>query len=119
MTEVMPIVERKSELCREIMSDLPEWFSVPEVVTDSADEAAAYPMLGCRRDGAVVGIVSLKEHAPSSAEVFVLGVRRRWHRQGIGRNLLCAAEEFARRRGMRLLTVKTLAPLDPDPPHYA
>jgi len=115
---VVEIDKGKSAICWEIMKDLPEWFDDRQTAWACAQAVAEWPMFGHLREGAVIGFVSVKPHPPSAAEIYALGVRPRFHRRGIGRGLVLRAESFARHQGMRLLTVKTLAPLDPDPPHY-
>jgi ribosomal protein S18 acetylase RimI-like enzyme len=119
MTDVIAISDGKADICREIMSDLSQWFDHPDTIPACAAAVEGFPMLGLCREGAVVGFIALKEHPPSAAEIFVLGVKRRFHREGIGHRLVQEAGSISRERGRRLLTVKTLAPLDPDPPHYA
>lgn len=116
---VMEIVEDKSEICREIMNDLLEWFDDPKTAAACAKAVAEWPMFGALREQTIVGFVSIKPHPPSTAEIYAIGVKRRHHRCGIGRELLNRTQSFAQDRGMRLLTVKTLAPIEPDPPHYA
>ena len=37
-----------------------------------------------------------------------MGVRREWHRRGIGAALVARCERYCREHGMRYLTVKTL-----------
>ena len=66
-------------------------------------------------DGEVAGFLALKFHTAVAAEAYVLGVRREWHRKGVGKALFAAAEEMAGLRGCRYLTVKTLAASHPDP----
>ena len=44
-----------------------------------------------------------------------MGVKRSWHRCGIGRALIEAVVELAISRGVRFLTVKTLSPSNGDP----
>jgi GNAT superfamily N-acetyltransferase len=52
------------------------------------------------------------------AEIYVMGVKRPWHRHGIGRALIEAVVELAIPQGVRFLTVKTLSPSNDDP-NYA
>lgn len=47
-----------------------------------------------------------------------MGVLPEWHRRGVGGGLIARLETDAAAAGRRFLTVKTLAPSDPDP-HYA
>jgi ribosomal protein S18 acetylase RimI-like enzyme len=77
-------------------------------------------MLACFEPAAdVVGFVSVKTHTPAAAEVYVIGVKRAWHRRGIGRALIESAAQLAYSRGARFLTVKTLSPSNPDPNYAA
>jgi GNAT superfamily N-acetyltransferase len=68
--------------------------------------------------GDVVGFVSVKIHTAFAAEVYVMGVKRPWHRHGIGRVLIEAVVELAISQGLKFLTVKTLSPSNDDP-NYA
>jgi GNAT superfamily N-acetyltransferase len=47
-----------------------------------------------------------------------MGVKRSWHRRGVGRALIEAAAQLAESQGVRFLTVKTLSPSNDDP-NYA
>jgi ribosomal protein S18 acetylase RimI-like enzyme len=48
-----------------------------------------------------------------------MGVKRSWHRRGIGRALIEAVVELVTSRGVRFLTVKTLSPSNDDPNYAA
>ena len=67
-----------------------------------------------RRVEQFAGFVCPKRHTDFAAELYVLGVKRKFHRQGIGRSLIGAAVNFAKREGLSFLTVKTLGPSNPD-----
>ncbi|MGF1607812.1 MAG: GNAT family N-acetyltransferase [Kiloniellales bacterium] len=119
MIEVVEHAADKRFICRDILDDLPEWFGIAEAKDAFVEAVAALPMLACRRDGQVVGFLSIKQHTASAAEVYVIGVKRRWHRRGCGRGLLVECERWALDRDIALLTVKTLAPANPDPNYAA
>lgn len=114
--EIVELDGGKSEICREILESLPDWFGIPEAVDDYTAAVEGMPMLAGRVDGRVVGFLSLKFHTAAAAEAFVLAVRRDWHRRGVGRALFAAAEKLAAMRGVKFLTVKTVA--SGDDPHY-
>lgn len=118
MIQVAEIHEGKADLCREVLDDLPEWFGIPKAKAAYVAASANLPMLGYRSGAELVGFVSLRRHTDVAAELFVLGVKRIFHRQGIGRALVGAAAHYSNGPGLRFLTVKTLAPSHPDP-HYA
>ena len=107
---VAPVTRGRSAICRTVLEALPRWFAIPQAREDYIAAAAHMPMLACRADGGTAGFVSLKRHAPETWELYVLGVMPALHRRGAGRALIAAAERYARARGARLLTVKTLAP---------
>ena len=114
MTKIVELTENKSELCTEILLNLPEWFGIPAAVQRYAEEVVELPLLGCLADGKVVGILSLKQHFPATAEIHLIAVRRHWHRRGLGRGLVLAAESRSRERGVKFLMVKTVGPSCPN-----
>lgn len=119
MIDISLIATGKGGLCRDIMGELSDWFDQPEANEACAEIVERLPLLACRRDGVIAGFVALQPHPPSAMEIFVMAVRRQFHRQGIGHRLIAAAEEFARDAACHLLTVKTLAPRDREEPQYA
>lgn len=112
------LTEKKSEICREILEALPEWFGIREAVDAYAEGVVDLPMVAAKdRSGLVVGFIALKPQTSAAVEAYVLGVRREWQRKGCGHLLFQEAERIARGLGARFLTVKTLADTHPDP-HY-
>ena len=100
----------RSRLCERVLRDLPEWFGIEEATQAYIDGVAELPTFAVGDDA----ILSLKVHNPRAAEVYVMGVRRERHGQGLGTALLGAAEEYARACDVEFLQVKTLGPSDPD-----
>jgi GNAT superfamily N-acetyltransferase len=116
--EAIAVESGKADICRLVLDDLPNWFGIPEANAAYVAASESLPMFACRHGKETIGFVSLKPHTPFAVEMYVLGVKRRFHRQGAGRVLVAAALQFARREGMRFLSAKTLAASHPDP-HYA
>ena len=106
--------EARSELCREILTALPDWFGIEEAVDAYIRDVAGLPTFAAGRDG----FLSLKQHTEAAAEIYVMGVRPESRRRGLGTALLEAAESFLREREIEFLQVKTLGPSDPSE-HYA
>ena len=100
----------RSRLCERVLRDLPEWFGIEDATSAYIRDVAGLPTFGFDGDA----ILSLKLHTPRAAEIYVMGVRRARHGQGIGTALLRAAEEYLSARGVEYLQVKTLGPSDPD-----
>lgn len=110
--------KQKSEVCREILKSLPEWFGIPEAIDSYAKGVSDLPMVVAKdSQGLIIGFVALKPQTPSAIEAYVLGIRREWHRKGCGHLLFEVVEKMARDLGAKFLTVKTLASSHPDP-HY-
>ncbi len=100
----------RSRLCEQILRDLPEWFGIEEATVAYVIDVAELPTFRIGDDA----FLSLKLHTPRAAEVYVMGVRRAQHGQGLGSTLLRAAEAYLRARGVEYLQVKTLGSSDPD-----
>lgn len=100
----------RSRLCEQVLRDLPEWFGIEEATAAYIRDVAELPTFRIGDDG----FLSLKLHTPLAAEVYVMGVRRAQHGQGLGSTLLRAAEAYLRVHGVEYLQVKTLGPSDPD-----
>ncbi len=121
MIDDMKIIEvctDKANVCREVLEGLPEWFAIPDARETYIVESENLPMFVCYRKQEPIGFISIKTHTQFSAELYVLGVKRQFHRKGIGKALVDTASQFASKEKIRFLTVKTLASSNPDP-HYA
>jgi ribosomal protein S18 acetylase RimI-like enzyme len=112
--ETSEVCAFRAAICRQILDDLPEWFGIPDAKAAFVAGSDSLPMFAARIDGEPVGFVSLKRHTDFAAEVYVIGVARRHHRQGIGRALMDASVQWAISQGLAFLTVKTLAASNPD-----
>jgi GNAT superfamily N-acetyltransferase len=102
--------QERSRLCESVLRELPEWFGIEEATAAYIRDVADLPTFAAGEEG----FVSLKLHSPQAAELYVMGVRPRDHRRGLGTALLTAAEAYLRARGVVYLQVKTLGPSDPD-----
>jgi GNAT superfamily N-acetyltransferase len=112
--EVVRVVEGKSDACRAILTDLPEWFGIPEALEDYVATAQRSDMLACKSAGAIVAFMSLRKTSDAACEIVAMGVRRAFHRHGYGRALVLAAEKWATEHGCRFMHVKTLGASHPS-----
>jgi ribosomal protein S18 acetylase RimI-like enzyme len=109
---------KQSAVCVLILRALPEWFGVEKDILEYEQAIERLPTFLAMSAGNVLGFLSLMQHTPCSAEIYVMGVRREAHQAGIGRALIQAAEAHARGLGANYMQVKTLGPSSLDV-HYA
>jgi len=104
----------ESAACTAILQALPEWFGLEKAIHDYEKTIGSLPTFLARAGTQILGFLSLKQHFPQSAEIYVMAVRKEVHRRGIGRALAAAAETHAHAMGIEYLQVKTLGPSHPD-----
>ena len=109
MSEIVELEEpaERSRVAEAVLRDLPEWFGIEASTRAYVEAAAELPTFAVLPDRA---FLCVKRHTPRAAELYVMGVRRELHRQGLGRALVLAAERWCRAHGVRFLQVKTLGP---------
>lgn len=101
-------IKEKEKISREILNDLPEWFGMPEsteeYITDSQDK----PFIACFMDNEAVGFVVLNATSEDCADIFVMGIKKNYHRMGIGTKLNDSYEKLAKKLGYTYTQVKTV-----------
>lgn len=104
----------KSAVCTPIIRSLGEWFGIEEAIVHYSNTIDHLPTWLAGEADRVLGFVSIKQHTPYSAEVYVMGILQEAHHQGIGRALIEASQAWLRSQNVEYLQVKTLGPSDPD-----
>ncbi len=104
----------QTAVCLPILRMLPSWFGLETGIQQYQREIGHLPTFLANMDGQPVGFLSLKQHTPASAEIYVMGVNPLFHRCGIGRLLVQTAEAYAREQGIEYMQVKTLGPSRSD-----
>ena len=108
----------KAPLCEPILRSLPDWFGIEEAIVHYSAEIDRLPTFLAWDVEGVHGFLSLRQHTPFSAELYVMAVRQSMHRKGLGRALVDQAQEWLEGQGVEYLQVKTLGPSHGDP-NYA
>jgi ribosomal protein S18 acetylase RimI-like enzyme len=104
----------KASVCEPILRSLPAWFGIEASILRYAAEIDRLPTwLACETER-VIGFVSVKQHTPYAAEIYVMGILPGMHRKGIGRALVEAAQVWLAGRGVEYLQVKSLGPSSSD-----
>ena len=58
---------------------------------------------------APIGFASIKRHFGEAAEIHIMGILEKYHRQGVGLQLIKEIENDLRQKHVQFLTVKTLS----------
>ncbi len=102
--------------CAALLRALPDWFGIEAAIIhyrEAVDTLPTFLALGAAERA--VGFITLKQHSPAAAELYVMGVLPEMHRQGVGTALVARAEMYLREQNISYFQVKTLAPTHPDP----
>ncbi len=106
--EEVHVNAEKQKITRMILEDLPEWFGIPESREAYIQNCTDKLFFAAFDNELPVGFVYLDETGRDTAELHVIGVRKAYHRQGIGRALFDAAMRTASEKGYSFLQVKTV-----------
>ena len=108
--KVKEVVDKKEKeaILREILNDLPEWFGLPESTENYIIDSQDKPFLACYVNDEVAGYVVLNATSKDCADIFVMGVKKKFHRMGIGSKLNDAFETMAKKLGYTYSQVKTV-----------
>lgn len=98
----------KQAVTRSILEALPEWFGIPEAREDYITESGDKQFFCAYDADKPVGFLYLKETGTATVELYVMGVLKEHHRQGIGRELFQQAREAAGKSGYSFMQVKTV-----------
>jgi ribosomal protein S18 acetylase RimI-like enzyme len=98
----------KSSICNDILRALPSWFGVEASIIDYVNQVQVLPFYASFDYGKAIGFVALKPHNPFTSEIYVMGILKEYHRQGIGRGLVDCCERYSCDNNVEYLTVKTL-----------
>ena len=99
---------QKQQIARETLEALKDWFEVTETREGYIHDSGKWLFFAAEENGRPVGFLCLKETGSSTAELAVMGVKKEYHRHGIGRALFQAAKEYAVRAGYDFMQVKTV-----------
>lgn len=105
-------LEEKADIVEEVLLDLPEWFGLPESTQSYIDESRELLLWRAVEEDKTIGFITLKETSESTCEIHCMGIKKEYHRKGIGRKLQQAFESFARGK-YKYVQVKTV-----DEGHY-
>jgi GNAT superfamily N-acetyltransferase len=98
----------KTEICRMILEALPQWFGIPEAISDYCAGVKRHFFFKLCDGTDPIGFASVKVNNEYVAEIYVMGILATHHRQGIGTMLINYIEADLRKRQFQYMEVKTL-----------
>lgn len=98
----------KEYITREVLAQLPEWFGLPDSTNEYIQNSKNMPFWVYYDKGKVIGFIVLKETSKSTAEIYVMGVLKEYHRNGVGRRLYDVFEQYVKEHGYEFVQVKTV-----------
>lgn len=99
----------KKSICTEVLRDLPEWFGIEEATKEYIESVALYKMFALYEEDELVGFYSVREENKDTLDMYVLGIKKKFHRHGYGRLLQNHIFEYARELGYQYCMVLTLS----------
>ena len=100
--------EKKKVVSRRILEALPDWFGIPQAREEYIRNSADQQLFVAMREEMPIGFLCIKNTGKDTVELSVMGVLKKWHRHGIGRELFMFAKEKAIKDGFSFLQVKTV-----------
>lgn len=99
--------EEKAKIVTEVLLDLPDWFGLPESTKSYIIDSKHLPLWMARTEKEVVGFITLKESSSETGELHCMGIKKGYHRKGIGTQLYLVLENYAKEK-YKYLQVKTV-----------
>ena len=98
--------KKKADVTRRVLTDLSEWFTSRADIEKSAMMSMDHPMYAAYLGDEILGFSVVKAHNEKIADVYKIGIVKDYHRNGIGKVLLSAAEDYAREHGFDYIMVR-------------
>lgn len=99
--------ELKAKIVEEILLDLPDWFGIPESTKKYIEDSKALPLWLASVGDETAGFVTLSQSSEDCAELHCMGVKIKFHHQGIGTLLYNELERYAK-KSFGYIQVKTV-----------
>ncbi|MDG3132428.1 GNAT family N-acetyltransferase [Streptococcus suis] len=102
----------KARIIEQVLADLPEWFGLPDSTKEYIEDGSKLPLWASYHEQEAVGFITLTQSSDECGDVHCMGIKKAYHRTGIGLQLMTALEDEAKKK-YGYLQVKTV-----DQGHY-
>lgn len=85
----------KADIVAEVLSDLPEWFGLPDSTKEYIENSKNLPLWTAESNGNTIGFITLTNTSEQTAEIYCMGVKKAFRHQGIGQLLYSELEKHA------------------------
>lgn len=99
----------KKKIATEVLRDLPEWFGIEESTQEYIKQVEQYPLIVIYEGEDVVGFYSLREENKYTLDMYVLGIKKKYHGLGYGTKLQHYVFEYAIKMKYQYVMVLTLS----------
>lgn len=100
--------DKKKEICREILKELPEWFGLPESTKEYIEYSGNMNFWADIENNQARVFIAIKENSDYTVEIYVMGVLKKFHRNKVGYNLFKSAYDYCEKQGYEFIQVKTV-----------
>ena len=102
------VKNEKKQIARYILESLKDWFEISKTREDYIEKSANQLFFAAIENSSPIGFLYLKETGKDTVELYVMGVLKKYHRQGVGRSLIETAKIAAMKNGYSFIQVKTV-----------
>lgn len=102
--------DQSEELCRNITSDLPEYFGIPSANEQYFSGVRQCKNLAAKINDQYVGLLSLQFPYKNNSNIYWMAVLRKYQSNGVGCRLIEKAHSLMKEENVSSMTVETLAP---------
>lgn len=104
----------KSRITEHILRQLPEWFGIEKSLVEYTDGVKTTDFYAAYYLDKPIGFISMKTNSVYTSEIYVIGILKEYHSNGIGKRLLKVLENQLTQSKVKFLMVKTLGESHPD-----
>ena len=98
----------KSAITEKILRQLPEWFGLEASILEYIQNVKKKLFFAVYDGEMAVGFICISYHNVFTAELYLTGILKKYHRKGIGKELVAIAEKKLVEKGFIMFMVKTL-----------